>query len=264
MAKIGLSYTVYEKGKKSPNWTVESDQDGEQTFEDLKKFTKGALINISGEALKEEQADGFDLDPTLIVDGKFNKKLQDVNPFGKIQYVARTSIKEIILYAYDAIAKRSPVDSGRYVGSNIVTFNESPIAGSRESLSEWLDNKADFKERDKIRFINTAPYARRLETLGISKGKRSAKTRFRKASRRKPAYTYKLPNGAYQLAFNAIKSNYRNNSFLAFEYVPGSKLGLVGPNRTFSRGKGKGSTYLYPTILIYAVAAGLVDAEGNK
>lgn len=260
--KIDISYKVTENGRKAPNWTLDSDIEGKQSLEDILRFTKNALITISDQVLKEEQAKGFDKYPTLIVDRKFNKRLYEVNPLGIVQYVSRQAGSKILTDTYKAILERSPYGKGRYISSNVVTYNGLQIAKSLPELEKWLENRT-FNAKDKIRFVNTVPYARKLERLAVTKGKARIKvdTDKRRAKKRAPGKIIFLPNGTYKLTELAIKRKYKNNSFIKFEFVPGEELGLTGAGRVYKTGKTIGKPYLYPTILIYIVEAGITDSE---
>jgi hypothetical protein len=266
-AVFDIAYSVKESGRRAPSWDLENDLDGSATLADILRFTKGALIKISSDVLKEEQALGFDKNPTLIVDGKYNKKVDQVNPLGKIQYVARQPLKQLILDTYDAIRFRTKIVTGEYGKNNIVTFNGLQVANNLASLKKWLDSKNNFENRDIIRFINTAPYARKLERLGVTAQRTKIKQESHKratAKNRGRTFGRKavlIPNGVYALAFKAIQSKYKNNAFIRFRLVQGSDLGLVGPGRVYKTGKTKGRPYLYPSILISAVEAGMTDGK---
>jgi hypothetical protein len=253
-----VTVSVKENGRRPPNWSVNADIDGEWTLANLLAFTKGALIQIASDALKEEQSKGFDKQPLTIVDGKYNRAIQTVSPLGKIQFVARQNISELVIYAYDAVYSRSPVDTGEYRNSNVVTYNGRQVANSPDSLRTWLKNQT-FNDRDKIRIVNTAPYARKLELEGVRQGK----TRLKWGKPGKKGYkgitnskgNVRKPNGAYTLATKAIKAKYGRNAFIKYELLLGSTIGLVGPGRVRKTGIDIGRPYVYPSILIYAVDA---------
>ena len=263
-----VSYTVKERGKNRPEYNVDNDINGNATLENLFAFTKGALIQISDEVLREEQADGFDKKPTLVVDNKLNRRKEDVNPLGKIQYIARSNVKEIVMACYDLIRRKSPVRKGNYLSNNLAFFNGTLIARSRSELERWLDNKKDFEPRDIVRFVNTSPYARKLERYGVAAGKMGSivkNTKYRQAKkhekRRNGASQILKPNGAYALAFRALQRSFKNNSFLKFELIQGQKLGLTRQDGLYKKGRIKGQPYFYPSILISLVEAGLNDVS---
>lgn len=263
LGAFNIEYSIKEGGKRSNvEWDLKNDFSGEASLAELLQFTKGALLKISSDVLREEQGRGFDKKPTLVVDGKFNKRPEDVNPLGKIQYVARQSLRQVIIDTYDAILKRSPFDTGEYFKSNVVTFNGSQIANDMPSLLRWLEAKGNFENKDIIRFVNTAPYARKLERYGVTEKGSSTKVRKKDKYRTDASNRVLVPNGTYALAYKAIQRKYKNNSFIKFRLVLGSDLGLTGEGRTYkTKGPNFGRTYMYPTILISAVEAGITDGK---
>lgn len=267
-AEFKITQYVIEKGKKAPNYLIDSDIGGKVTLEQLLDFTKRSLIAISDTVLEEELAKGFDKKAKLVVDGKEGKSKYEVNPLGKIQYIARADFKKMVLYAFDAIATRSKVVKGRYFANNAVFYNSYPIATTRTELEKWLETKNSFNDSDFLRFVNLVPYARKLEYLGISKGRRQSKTRDpSRSDKSKVGIKIKVPNGAYTLAYRAIKRKFKHNvKNLSFHFLPGSQMGLTGPGRTFKKGgkKGqKGRPYLYPSILITLSEKGLIASKSD-
>lgn len=233
------------------------------TLKELVKFLRRSLIFISYDALKEEQARGFDKKPVLVVDGKRNKPITDVKPFGKVEFVSRVAGVDIARDIYAQILKRSPVVSGNYLQSNFVFLNGKQIATNMQELEQWIKSRPVIRENDFLRFVNVAPYARRLERLGVTKNRtsrRRVKTNTRRRRRSKDlAIALGLetlaPNGTYFLSTRAAKRKYKNNVSIYFGFIPGSQLGL---NATFKtnystsrKKKSKPRTYLYPTIKVY-------------
>lgn len=271
-ANFSITYEVKEKGKNAPHYSLTNDITGQTTLENLLIFTKQALIKISDTVLAEEQARGFDKEPVLLVDGKKNIPKESVNPLGKIQYIAKAGFRELILYAYDAIRIKSKKATGRYFANNFVIFNQKVIATDRMQLELWLESKKSFEDKDFLRFVNTAPYARKLEYLGVS-SRKLAVVKMRKAVKSdkvKAGTKLKSPNGAYALAYRAIKRKYKANVGLSFHFIPGNLLGLVGPGRVFSTtikrrrksNKAKaGRPYLYPSILLTLSSKGVIASK---
>lgn len=279
MSAEPVTYTIKTVGinrSKVGSSDLINDYNGESTLHYFFSIMKEALITIAADVLKEEQANGFDPLPTLKVDNRFNKSVDQVSPLGKIQYLARGSMKEILLDTFEAILKRSPDVTGEYKSHNVVTFNGIQIATNRAELDGWLDRREKaskaFQDKDIFRFVNTAPYARKLERLGVTRQRTKMKQETNKrATARGRGRTFgrtavKLPNGAYTLVAREIKRKYKNNSFIAFRFVTGDQIGMSGNDSSWKTGKRHrrnykvdGRPYLYPTILIYAVSAGLTD-----
>ena len=283
MASEMVQYTIrsvgINKGRVGHSDLI-NDFTGEATLYDLMSHMKTALINVAMDTLREEQSKGFDPMPTVKVDNKFNKSVQNVEPFGKIEYIARNSIKNILFDTFDAINKRSPVVTGEFKSHNVVTFNGIQVATTRAELEAWLVRREkeskSFQAKDVFRFINTAPYARKLERFGVTRQRTKMKQETNKqATKKGRGRTFgrsavMIPNGTYALASREISRKYKNNSFIKFRLVPGNNIGITGSDSSWKTGrqhrrnyKKDGRPYLYPTILIVAVAAGLVDTGVN-
>lgn len=262
MSSFALTIKVKEKGRTSPFWNLQGDLWGNLTFQDLLVLTKKALITISSDVLREEQGRGFDLKPLVLVDGKFNKDVGDVSPLGKIQYVSRQDIREVVEFAFQKVFELSPVLTGEYLDNNAVYLNGQYVADSPASVKSWLDG-VSFKNGDKVRIVNLAPYARKLELEGV----RSDTTRVkwgkgskRGLGRKNDQGKVRIPNGAYTVASRLIKRQWGRNAFIKFELMSGSSMGLTsearrrqtGKDGSGALGKGKGRPYVYPSILIYA------------
>jgi hypothetical protein len=267
---ISFDYKVVEKGKNAPEYDIKADLDGELTLADLLQFTKASLITIATDVLREEQGRGFDKEPTQIVDGVRGRPLELVNPLGKIQFVASQDLAEIALFTWDNISKRSPVDTGLYVSQNIVSYNGKVIASSREELELFFSLENEFGERDRIRFINAAPYAHKLERYARTKGSKSKiQTRKSKDPKQRSGPRVLKPNGAYTLAHRAVKRKFGRNVFTKFELLPGDYIGVTSPlppngkqkfRTTYDPlGKYNKGYYIYPTILLGVESSGLTN-----
>jgi hypothetical protein len=261
--KVAVSYSVTDSRKGSQLELV-NDINGTLELADLLRFTKNALITISDDVLKEEQDRGFDKKPVLVVDNKLNRSKFDVKPLGQIEYIARRQAKEAIIETYRQIMLRSPFKSGRYSESNIVTFNGERVASNMQQLEAWLNTKQEFTAKDIIRFINFQPYARKLETLGVTRQRTKPRQVTRRKKRGKKRVT--LPNGSYHLAFMNVRRRFSKNIFVGFDLLPGSKIGIEGPMKLTkfhgakARAKGYyGQPYIYPTIILRVVEAGATD-----
>ncbi len=251
------------------------DQDGEISLAELLTFMKLSLKEISKDVLGEEQANGFDKDPVVIVDGTQGKSLDDVKPFGQIEYVAKADVGDIMIETYSLIMDKSPVLTGEYKAHNYVLLNGNQIASNMDELRAWIDSGPTLTDKDLIRFVDIMPYARKLERHGITaqtKGTSlSSRTRTSRSKRKNRGTVIRVnqPNGVYYLTNRIIRAKYRFNSVIRFEFVSGSVIGITndkGVNRKFKGGKknkagivrGIGRSYLYPSILISVRASGAV------
>lgn len=258
--KFEVTVSAYEGGRKRAEYDLNKDLDGEFTLTQLLKWTKAALIVITDEVLKEEQAKGFDKDPIIIVDGRRGKPVKDVNPLGQIEVISRQSFGTILVEAYEGLLKRSPVLKGDYIKSHYVFLNGAQVATDMTSLQLWLKSNPTFKEGDILRIINIQPYGRRLELLGVTAGRQRPK--LEEKGRRKGERTgvfYKTPNGAYQLTARSIKSKYKQNALIRFSFIPGSSFGLSGSFKGGRAGKNSaGRPYLYPSLIFTIQERGIV------
>jgi hypothetical protein len=269
MVQMSVAINVTETGKNVPEYRLQSDLGGEITFAQLLQFTKSALLTISRDVLREEQAKGFPRDPLVIVDNRKGKPVEQVNPLGKIEFVAQQDLREIAIFIMQAIQKRSPIVTGLYASQNLVFFNSIQIASNVAELEAWFDKGQVFEERDRLRFLNAAPYAQKLERYGVSAGRQKIATRKSKDKKLRSGERVLKPNGTYALAARSARGKFRKNAFIKFELLPGSYLGITtplppnlkqkfrayfSPNSKYNQG-----TYIYPTILLGVEKAGILQ-----
>lgn len=255
--ETNVNITVTQNGKRAPQFDLVGGRDlnGNLSLADLLAYTKQVLIITADTVLKEEQANGFDKNPVIAVDNVVGKPVIDVNPLGKIDITARADMGDIVLETYQGILDRSPVLTGQYKSSNFVFFNGEQVATDMPSLQTWIESNPDFGDRDLIRFVNIQPYARKLERLGVTDQRTQSRT-VKSSSKRRAAAGGRVlaPNGDYFLTARSIRSKYKRNSIIRFEFITGSQLGISG---SFAPRKGKpGRTYLYPSILISVQESG--------
>lgn len=259
----GKPVTVTRKSTK-PTYSLEKDLDGSWTANQIIEYAKETLINTAVTVLDDEQKRGFDKEPVMKIDGKFGRSIESVNPFGEIEFTSRANIADILILAYTMILEKSRVATGRYLKSNVVTYNDKIVTNTMEGLKTWLEKKKDFKQGDQIRFVNFAPYANKLELEGLSAGRVAKK--MRAVTDRKGRETKKMvrkPNGTYALSYTLLRRKFKNNSLIKYEPVLGSKYGLLNPargsgvGRIRQTGRSAGRPYVYPSILIYVIESGI-------
>lgn len=269
MLTIEASITLEEKGKKAPKWELE-DVGGKLTLEQFFQEMRSTIIAVAGEALREEQAKGFDKQPVIVTDNKKNKPVSQVSPLGKIEIFARQSINKILVEAFQKVWDNSPVDTGFYKEHHLVLFKGAVIAKNPTELQNWVEKaNAKVNDGDTFRIVNVTPYAFRLERLGVRAGKTRRRVVDRGEKRRGNQLQRKFaPNGAYYLASRAVRRKYKNLSKIFFEQINGrSVAGAVFPSSgphgalrtTFSKkanAKGWKGSYTYPCIRI------IVDSRG--
>ncbi len=256
--KFDVEVSVKTNDRTHPGYSINTDLSGEVTLMDFLQFTRDTLVVIAAEALKEEQAKGFDKDPVVTVDGRAGKSVYDVNPLGSIEFTARVQMKQILLDTYAGLSERSPVLKGVYKSSNFVVYNDKQVATDQASLQAWLDSNPNFQDGEFIKFINVQPYARKLERMGITAAtqgtRRDPKGRTSKRTNKKTGkerVRVNLPNGTYFLTARAIRAKYKRNSTIKFTFIAGSQLGLSGNFAARKSDKGKPRRpYVYPAIVI--------------
>ncbi|MEB3120581.1 MAG: hypothetical protein VKL41_05095 [Snowella sp.] len=256
MAAIKYTVTDNYGGSKV---SLAADLQGKVTLGQLLEFTKKSLIEISKQALAEEQARGFDKNPVTVVDRSTTKSIEQVNPLGRIQFFTRADIGELIIEAYDTVLRLSKIVSGHYYDSHQVLHNDVLVATNRGELARYLKTAKTFVN-DYWAIANSTPYARRLETLGVSaKGTKPKRKEKRYRNRKRGGGKIRMtkpPNGAYQLSYQSLKSRIGKFVFVRFKFVPGSELKLSGDFKTGNSNQ-TGRPYLYPVITIANIQGGV-------
>lgn len=260
MISFDVQLSVTENGRRRPEYTLDSDLNGEISLQDLLKWTKSALIITADEVLREAQGRGFDKQPVVIVDGAKNKAVTEVSPLGQIEFVSRQNFTDVLLETYQNILDLSKVKTGRYKSSHYVFLNGTQVATDLGSLQNWLAKDVEIKDNDLLRIVNIQPYARKLELMGVTAGR--TLTRKVDKGRRKGIKTgilIKKPNGVYQLASRRALRKYKNNVSIFFKFIPGAMMGLTAYFKKGRPGKNSaGRTYLYPSLVFKINQGGIL------
>ena len=248
------------------------------TVEEFFEFVQGNLVLVAKELLKQEQDAGrFPKEEYItIVDNKVNGKEENVKPLGKIEYVSKLEdISEVIIDIFKFVDERSPTRSGYYKSMNILMYNGKVVAKGTAEVISFFNTPRDFTGSDRFRIINLAPYARKLENLGIKKGTRGKTVgknyKSYRTKRNSKGNRVRVPNGAYWLAKNTARRTYpqlKNN--IKFSYIPvSSNIAKTQNTRSFTpnsfkfaTGKGKGRPYLYPSITITVNPSSFTESSG--
>ena len=264
-AEVSFNITVFERGKRAPQFELNVDPDGEADFKNNLLLLKDVLISTAKTVLKEEQSIGFDKNPVIKIDNRFGKTEAQVNPLGQIEYIARQDAKDILIMAYRLILEKSRVLTGRYLRSNVVLFNGSEVANDWGEFEAWIKTIKSFKESDTVIFVNTAPYANKLELDGVTKEKGINRRIVTVKPDKNRQRRVRKPNGVYHLTYRALRRKYKNNSIIREGVITGDKIGLTNPEkgsgigRIRQLGPSKGRAYVYPTITIYLKEAGIIN-----
>lgn len=219
------------------------------------------LIVIAKNALAEEQRTGFPKNPITVVDNSTSKKVEDVNTLGKIQFLKQQQDLKVVQQLYTKLLETSPVDTGAYQRAHIVLLNGKQVASDLVSLNAFVEKQKTLVTGDTLLFVNTQPYARKLERLGISANRRAVRVLAGRKRKGVRGGSIIAPNGVYYLAAKSIT---RDNKFFAqikFQFVTGTQLGLTALNQKFRSRKNVRAgrplrTYLYPSIEIKVTQGG--------
>lgn len=259
---ITIQYEIREKYARNARATGTKTASNLEEFQVLVAFLKETLSRIAKEALKEEQAKGFEKDPIVLVDNKRGVREEDVKPFGKIEYYSKAAPADILLPIYQAILDRSPEVSGLYKANNVVILNKRLIASNPAELTQFL-KKFNPSPTDVVQFVNILPYAGSLERYGISQGRQRGRMLKTQDKQQRSGLMIRQPNGAYYLAARSIIRKFKGNANIKFEWINGSNLtGIPKPTSTksgkplrytFASRKGY---YTHPTVTVRFFSGG--------
>jgi hypothetical protein len=271
MGNASVTFEVYDGGKLRQDWTIEADLTNELTLKDLRNTLKLMIIETANATFEEELALGFDKGATVFVDKNPRKLLADVDPFGRVDIVARQNMSEILMYIYNKIIEKSPVKTGKYISENVVFVNNIQVADNPAQLKSYLEG-LDFLSKDKIRFVNLAPYARKLERYAVTKDKKAVPKINKKKDRSYLGSDSLLPNGVYALTSRLAISQYGKNAFIQFSFIDGEQISGVATSakgaaiNRYKNGKGSGrkssdrtgKSYFYPSITVSVIGSAIL------
>jgi hypothetical protein len=243
------------KGMGIASLAASSKEEVEDSLRQLKEF----MIEVSKEALREEQGRGFDKNPLVLVDGRRGRE-ESVKLLGKIEYQSTIDISEVTIESYKVIQDRSKIVTGLFSRLNYVLLDRKIIATNLSELESFFEEPPLFFAGSKINFVNIAPYAGRLERLGVSRGRSNIKLGAAKDKKKRSGAKIRKPNGAYALSFRSIKRAYGKRARVSFKMLPSDYLGFTTPippngkqsfRATYDpNGKYNAGFYVLPTIEI--------------
>lgn len=283
--QLSIQTSIEEKGRKARQWDlVDATGEERKTLAEHLAFIKQTLIQVSLEAVRDEQTRGFTKSPLLVVDRKPGKQLLDVSPLGEVEFIDPITNPMFILEIFEGLITRSRTITGTYVNSHYVFHNGNQIGNTWAEVSSWVRSNT-LKPRDKIRFVNIMPYARRLELLGVTATRHGEGPQMRKSrdKQKRSGDLVRMDAGAYFLTYRSIKRKSKFSLVPRYETIPGNMLGIdnliiARPDRpgVFRRkfkghvkGEKKGKnfrkrgsgSYVYPSILLTVQGS---NVEGPK
>lgn len=213
------------------------------TLKGLGAWVKQNTIAVAEKALQAEVGRGFDNKPVVITDGVPRRDYSQVRPFGKIEFARRPQMAEAVLWALDALRKRSPTLTGRYVQSHVVLLNGAEIAGDLRA------GLAAVKDGDRVQIVNTQPYAKKIE------GRASSKKRGVSGER---GLSSQAPGGVYRVVVRELVRRYGRSMFFDYKLA---KLN-TGVRVKGWQGGGKGRRRImrdltYPALNLFIKPTGL-------
>ena len=229
------------------------------------EWVKANTIAVAERALREEVGRGFDNQPVVVTDGTPRRDYLQVKPFGKIEFIRRPQMAEAVLWALDALRKKSPVRSGRYVQSHMVLLNGAEITGDLRAVLFSV------KETDRVQIVNPLPYARKIE------GRKGTK----KSGGKIAGQSLMAPRGVYErVVLPLLVRRYGRSMFFDFKFVklegaakvwgaPGGRKAPL-PARSLTRGSNgriTGQTHagriqrdaVYPSLNFFIKPTGLAN-----
>lgn len=168
------------------------------------QWVKENTIAVAERVLREEVARGFDTQPVVVTDGMPRRDYLQVKPFGKIEFVARTSMAEAVRWALTELQKRSPVLTGRYASSHTVMINGAEVQGNI-----WVALR-NVQPTDRVQIVNPQPYARKIE--GATANKRTGRGK-------RAALSRQARSGVYRVVLRALVNRFGKALFFDFKYV---------------------------------------------
>ena len=168
------------------------------------QWVKEHTIAVAERVLQEEVRRGFDSQPVVVPDGMPRRDYLQVKPFGRIEFVARTSMAEAVRWALTELQKRSPVLTGRYVSSHTVMINGAEVQGNI-----WVALR-NVQPTDRVQIVNPQPYARKIE--GATANKRTGRGK-------RAALSRQARSGVYRVVLRALVNRFGKALFFDFKYV---------------------------------------------
>lgn len=216
------------------------------------EWVKANTIAVAERALREEVGRGFDNQPVVVTDGTPRRDYLQVKPFGKIEFIRRPQMADAVLWALDALRKKSPVRSGRYVQSHAVLLNGAEITGDLRAALVAV------RETDRVQIVNPLPYAKKIEG-------RRARSKGRGANRVKTSAAAGLsrqaPRGVYErVVLPLLVRRYGRSMFFDFKYVKlNTGLKVKGYQGGGASRKRIMRNHVYPALNFFIKPTGLAN-----
>lgn len=216
------------------------------------EWVKANTIAVAEKALREEVGRGFDSQPVVITDGVPRRGYDQVRPFGKIEFARRPQMAEVVLWALDALRKRSPILTGRYVQSHAVLLNGAEITGDLRAALVAV------RETDRVQIVNPQPYAKKIEgRRPRSKGRGANRVKTSAAA----GLSRQAPRGVYErVVLPLLVRRYGRSMFFDFKYVKlNTGLKVKGYQGGGANRKRIMRDHVYPALNFFIKPTGLAN-----
>lgn len=251
---INFRLEVTENGKKVPSKA--DDFSGEMTLRDFAETMSFLIKDTANLALREEQANGSLKDPIFEVDGIRKSNIAGkVLPYSKIRIFERLAqnlqaTKQVLLDIYKRLLTQSPKGSNQYASGHVVVHKNMVVAKDYTSFELYLSKLLELKPKDRIYFVNVAPYAGKLEREGTTASNSSNvklvksrdKNRKRQMMNTDNTGIVRRPNGVYFTTHRAFaRQGFLTANFdFGFGFSQLTYLGVDGSSYPFyQRSTGK-------------------------
>lgn len=222
----------------------------------LSEWVKQATVDTAYRVLRDEVGRGFDNQPTVATDGVRQRAPEEVKPFGKIEFTARTSLADAVRWALTELQRKSPVLTGRYASSHVVMLNGAEIVGNI-----WQALRSA-KPTDRVQIVNKQPYARKVEG---DRGRATSQKKSGKAKR--GALSGQAKAGVYQPVLRALVQRWGKVMFFDFKYVKldlgvkvwGDQGGRYRKDGSSTHSKRVQRDQVYPALQFFNPGAGLAN-----
>lgn len=188
---------------------------------------------LAREGIAEVEARQGVLPKTTVVDGRRGAAEEQVKVGGLIRYEI-SPVAEIVGEVYAELVRRSPVRTGNYV-RHILTF----VNGIQFDEAKAGRKIEVYPAGAEVTFINTTPYARKIEG-----GRRFIGSFGRTDPSRRSGLSVQAPDGVFEITALAMARRFGNQVRISFEYRTHNGADAYRPKR------GEGGHLRYPAVTI--------------
>lgn len=180
----------------------------EQMGRSIAEWVKAETIKAAFDVLPREVRKGFDNEPVVITDGVVRRDPRQVKPFGKIEFVARTNMWQVVQWIMAELFRRSPVKTGAYRQGHMLMINGAEVKGNLRAALQKV------KPGDRVQVVNPLPYARKIEVQAFKAAGRNSRGRIRRRAQSRQA-----PQGVYKPVVRSAVQRWGKSVYLEYKLV---------------------------------------------